>query len=104
MVNKNLGRGYVSAGRHYLRAELVDISDHPLNPPVIADTQFWSAHPAYIEETRSGVGASPSKQDELRNVQRELQTVQQQLLKLETGDTGYKPRPPVRTSAAKTSG
>lgn len=93
MVNKNLGRGYIPAGKHYLRAELVDSSDHPLGPPVIANIQFWSAHPAYIEATRAGVGASPTKQDQLRSVQRDLQKVQTQLLQLESGDTGYKPKP-----------
>jgi hypothetical protein len=96
MVNKNLGHGYVPTGKHYLRAELVDSSDHSLNPPVIADTQFWSVHPAYVEETRAGVGASPTQEDQLRDVQRELDEVQQHLLKLESGDTGYEPRPMVR--------
>lgn len=93
MVNKNLGHGYVATGKHYLRAELVDCSDHSLNPPVIADTQFWSVHPAYVEETRAGVGASPTQEEALRNVQRELDEVQQHLLKLQSGDTGYEPRP-----------
>src|SRR5262249_26669980 len=49
MIGKFLGNGYLPVGWHVLRAELVDINNHPLKPPVLVSQSVFTGHPANVE-------------------------------------------------------
>jgi len=106
MLGKNLGRGYIPVGKHVLRAQLVDINDHPLQPPVIAETFVWSTHPASRETSSSSPGSTVAdpEQDELRKVQLHLQQVQRELYRIQSGTSGYQPTPMLNNRNATTPG
>ena len=95
MIGKWLGNEYLPVGLHVLKAELVDDSGKPLNPPVQAVTELFTGHPAVVEtiHTTSGSEKAELTGAELYQMRTHLERIENELKKLKTGNAGFSPTP-----------
>jgi len=95
MIGKRLGNIYVPAGVHFLKAELVDVNNKPLNPPVEVITEFATGHPAVNEvaHTTNNFGKPELNAEEIYQMRVHLEQMQKELEKIKTGNSGFSPTP-----------
>jgi hypothetical protein len=93
MIGKKLGDEYLPVGLHVLKAQLVDVNDHPLNPSVEVATEVFSGHPAMVETVHRVDGSQKAELagQELYKMRMNLKELENELKKLKTGDAGFTP-------------
>jgi hypothetical protein len=100
MIGKKVGTSYLPVGLHVLKAQLVDVNGHPLNPLVAVETEVFTGHPAAVEviHTPGGPQQAELTGQELYKMNVLLEDVQKEITKLENGTAGYSPTPSAASS------
>jgi len=95
MIGKKLGANYLPVGLHVLKAELVDETGKPLNPPAETVTEVFTGHPATVEAINTAHGSQRAELTaaELYKMRVHMEQIESELRKLKAGDAGYTPMP-----------
>ncbi len=95
MIGKTLGPKYLPVGWHVIKVQLVDVNNQPLNPPVSAVTSVFTGHPALAESDHAEKGTLNAElnSQELYQMHLYLEKLQNELLRLKTGNSGFVPSP-----------
>lgn len=103
MIGKFLGPRYLPVGWHVLKAELVDVNDRPLSPPVTAVTSVYTGHDALEESEHAEKGTQEAElvTEELHKMRGHLEELKRGLQRIETGSTGFVPNPAAAAGQTK---